>query len=382
MRRMKTMILAIGILAFVQVGQADWTPAKRLTWTTARSLLPRIAADSFGFLHIVWIEWTAALPEIYYKKSTDGGATWGTSKRLTWTSGSSLGPTLAVDPSGHLHAVWDDSTPGNEEVYYKKSTDGGDTWSTAKRLTSTSGNSSEASLVADPSGHLHVAWYDSTPGNEEVYYKKSTDGGNTWSTAKRLTWNSGSSRRPVLAVDPSGHLHVVWYDSTPGNWQVYYKKSTNEGSTWTESKRLTWSSGFASDPALAIDPSGHLHVVWYDSAPGHFEIYYKMSTDEGASWAASKRLTWTSDDSLWPVIGVDSSGYLHVVWQDLTPGNYEVYYKKSTDGGATWTTSQRLTWTSGASWFPTMASDSSDYVHVVWYDDTSGSEEIYYKKGK
>ena len=42
--------------------------------------------------------------------------------------------------------------------------------------------------------------------------------------AKRLTWNYGGSRSPAIAVDPSGNLHVVWSDDTPGNYEIFYKK--------------------------------------------------------------------------------------------------------------------------------------------------------------
>jgi hypothetical protein len=68
-----------------------------------------------------------------------------------------------------------------------------------------------------------------------------------------------------------------------------------------------------------------------------------------AAWTASQRLTWTTGESYWPSLAVDPSGHLHVVWYDLTPGNMEIYYKKSTDGGGNWTASQRLTWMTGDS---------------------------------
>jgi len=97
---------------------------------------------------------------------------------------------------------------------------------------------------------------------------------------------------------------------------------------------------------------------------------------------AAKRLSWTSGVSFSPVIAVDSSDNLHLVWDDDTPGNFEIYYKKSTDGGATWTANKRLTWTSSYSWNPSVAVDSSGNVHVVWEDDTPGNWEIYYKRGK
>jgi hypothetical protein len=71
-----------------------------------------------------------------------------------------------------------------------------------------------------------------------------------WTPAKRLSWNSGWSEYPAVAVDPSGNPHVVWDDDIAGNPVIYYKKSTD-------------------------DPSGDLHVVWWSDAAGNLEIYYK-----------------------------------------------------------------------------------------------------------
>jgi len=38
----------------------------------------------------------------------------------------------------------------------------------------------------------------------------------------------------------------------------------------------------------------------------------------------------------------DSSGYLHVVWHNFASGDAEIYLKKSTNGGASWSANQRL----------------------------------------
>ena len=135
----------------------------------------------------------------------------------------------------------------------------------------------------------------------------------------RSSWN------PAIAVDPSGDLHVAWEDPTPGNWEIYYKQSTDGGSTWTTSQRLTWNSGSSSSAAIAVDSSGHLHVVWNDDTPGNSAIYYKQNTDGGSTWTASQRLTWNLDSSFSPALAVDSSDNLHVVWHEDTPGNYEIY---------------------------------------------------------
>jgi len=57
-----------------------------------------------------------------------------------------------------------------------------------------------------------------------------------WTPAKRLTWNSGFSYFPTIAVDSTGNLHVVWQDDTPGNPEIFYKKGTDAGSVWAAGK--------------------------------------------------------------------------------------------------------------------------------------------------
>jgi BNR repeat-like domain len=380
MKRTVLILLAAGLIFSVLEAQAQWTPAKRLTWTSGESYNPAIAVDSSGHLHMVWYDYTAGNGEIYYKRSEDGGESWSTSKRLTWTSGDSHYPAIAIDSLGHLHVVWEDYTPGNDEIYYKKSEDGGNSWAASKRLTMNSGYSQYASVAVDSLGRLHVVWQDSTPGYYKIYYKKSTDGGDSWAPSQRITWTTLNSYYPAIAVDPSNNLHLVWHDETPGNDEIYYKKSTNGGDSWAASQRLTWNSGGSHYPEMAVDASGHLHVVWHDETPGTQEIYYKKSEDGGGSWTTSRRLTWNSTVCLYPAIAADASGHLHVVWYDFAAGHAEIYYRESADGGDSWTASQRLTWNSGQSYSPAIAVDSLNHLHVVWNDDTPGNREIYYKK--
>jgi len=374
--------LAAGLSLFAIDALADWSVAKRLTWTSGDSKDPSVAIDSNNHIHIVWWDETPGISEIYYKRSIDGGTTWGAVKRLTWTSGWSYYPTIAIDSSDHIHVVWEDYAPGNAEIYHKKSTDGGTTWSANKRLTWTSDNSYVPVIAIDSSDTLHVVWYDETSDNSEIYYKNSTDGGTTWSTTQRLTWTSDFSYDPVMAIDSSDTLHVVWEDYLPGNDQLYYRRSADGGSTWSTAKRITWTSSECWWPALAIDANDHIHTIWTDyTSGGVYDIYYKRSTNGGTTWSAAQRLSWTSGASNEPAIATDKNNHIHVVWEDDTPGKGELYHKESTDAGVTWNVTQRLTWTSMLSWSAALAIDSSNTIHVVWSDDTPGNAEIYYKRG-
>ena len=383
MKRFMMLSLAMFLTFISQLAQADWSSTQRLTWTAGDSFYPAIAAGPSGQLHLVWQESINGNFEIYYKRSTDGGATWLPSQRLTWTLSSSEKPAIAVDPSGHVHVVWSDYATDNWEIIYKRSTNGGVTWSVSQRLTWTAGYSERPFLLADSSGKLYLVWQDYfASGNPEIYFKKSPDGGVNWTASQRLTFNTDESTNTALCIDPSGNLHVLWNDSTPGNFEIYHKKSTTGGTTWSANQRLTWTAGGSYVPDTAADTSGNLHTFFHDYTLGPAQIYYKKSPNGGATWSASQRLTWNSGASYEPSIEIDSAGYLHLVWTYYTTGENNLYYKKSTDGGASWTPGQRLTWTAGTSEEHDLTIDHSDNLHLVWEDFAPGNAEIYYRKGK
>ena len=123
-----------------------------------------------------------------------------------------------------LHVVWDDGRHGNEhEIYYKRSTDNGISWGADTRLTNDPANSS-LSTVAVSGQIVYVMWCDIRFGGE-IYYKRSTDAGLTWGDDIRLTNNSGLSSHPSVAVSGM-NVHVVWDDETIGDYKIYYKHST------------------------------------------------------------------------------------------------------------------------------------------------------------
>jgi hypothetical protein len=185
---------------------------------------------------------------------------------------------------------------------------------------------------------------------------------------------------PKIAVDSGNRLHLVWQDNSKGNHEIYYKLSEDGGNAWTM-ERLTWNTGWSSHPAIAIDPSGNVNVVWEDDVSGHFEIYFKSNVGY-SPWPASTRLTWSSQESRSPFIIAFKSMKPMVVWYGDSSGNEEIYHKMSSNGAITWSSS-RLTWSPGDSFYPVMAMDyMTESIHVFWMDDTPGNSEIYYRKGK
>jgi len=384
MGKKASILIVIGLLLFSpSLSAQTWSPSFRLTWNPGKSNIPVVAIDSDDSIHVVWYDDSPGNSEIFYRNSSDGGASWSAIKRLSWSSSSSSMPTIDIDQNNDIHVIWADSASGNYELYHKKSTDGGSSWPASKRLTWTPKSTFRPQIGIDSSNTIHIICLDSPSSVDDVMYKKSKDGGASWTSLKRLTWTSVETSMPAFVVAPDDSLHVVWRDSAPGNREIYYKNSTNGGTSWNGSKRLTWTSTTSSAPDITVDLNDKIHVVWQDYSLGYYELFYRSSTDGGITWAVTRRLTWHPRFSEYPNITVASDNIIHLAWYNFVSStNPEIFYKSSTDGGITWGATQRLTWNSSWSAYPKMATDSSSNVHMVWLESISNNYEIFYRNRK
>jgi hypothetical protein len=368
-------LIALTLLLLSDTILAQWQSDIRLTNAMGRSYTSSRSISVTGeILHVVWADERDGNWEIYYKASDNGGATWSPDGRLTNNSAESNNPAVWVS-GPDVHVVWTDGRDGNFEIYYKRSTNGGFSWESDRRLTNNTAASKDPSISV--AGLIvHVVWTDERDGIEEIYYKASADGGVTWSPDARLTNNSASSRSPKVYVS-GPDVHVVWYDERDGNLEIYYKHSTNGGFSWGPDVRLTNYAGDSWNPEIAV--TGKIvHIVWTDRRDVNIlRIFYKASADGGVTWSPDISLT----ESHGGVPSIFVSGPdVHVVWADTRDANWEIYHKISTNGGFSWGDDIRLTNNSSYSYYPSVAVSGSK-IHVVWTDEReTGNMEVYYKR--
>jgi hypothetical protein len=271
---------------------------------------------------------------------------------------------------GVLHVVWCDSSGGDMDVFYKRSQDGGATWDADVDLADDH-ESSQWCAVAASGRNVHVVWDGDRDGNQEIYIRSSSDGGSTWSGTTRLTVDDSISKLPCVACWQN-HVYVTWLDGrTPSRSQVFIKMSSDNGATWTDDAEFT-DPEIGARAVIAVDDS-MVHAVWSDFREMTFNVFYKRSFDHGATWSADASLS--SDMGVLPSISVSGMD-VHVVWTTI---ENELVYLRSTDGGTMWGGDAQLSMDADASTCGSVVS-SGPLVHVVWQENRYASEsELAYR---
>lgn len=374
---MKKYIFAFFLIAEAFSIYAQWQPDFRLTNHPDSSLTPqnnaRCILANGNIIHIVWFDNRDGNYEIYYKRSVDEGTAWSTDTRLTNDIGVSNRPALALS-GNYVHLVWNDRV-SNEEIYYKQSTDGGISWGSSVRLTNDGANSNFPSVYS--SGNVViVTWSENRDGNYEIYYKRSTDNGVSWGADLRLTNDPAVSLQPGCAFSGSV-VHLCWHDNRDGNNEIYYKRSSDLGVTWGSDTRLTNMAGTSFFPVIDAAMQ-NVFISWVEDSDGNPEIYTKRSSDFGLTWEANQRQTNNPGISIRPTLSFSGLN-IHLVWQDNIDGNDEIYYKYSSNAGISFSANQRLTENQSFSVYPCHTVSASG-VHAVWRDFRDGNWEVYYKR--
>lgn len=359
---------------------AGWSDDLLLSEEPDVSSEPSVGVNG-DFIHIVWEGAKGAQPVIYYRNSTDGGQTWNHEKVISIDDGSpNWHPKVTVSGSS-VHVVWDNfiSATGRFETYYSRSDDGGGSWTPEISISDNNNAHSRIPSIAVNGSNVYVVWHDFRDSDYEIYFDNSSDNGNTWYGNRRLTTSMGDSYSPRIAVNKS-ILHLTWYDDRFGNMEIFYKNSTDSGLSWSNDVRLTNTIDDSIEQDISVY-GNYVHIVWRDYRDGNWEIYYINSSDSGLSWSDEQRLTYNVDDSYQASIVVDSIS-VHIVWIDNRDGyewEYEVYFKNSTDNGISWSSDLKLTTSVNRTALPDITV-SNGCMHVVFADNRTGNNEIYYKR--
>ncbi len=402
---------------------------------------PYLAIDPDNELHVY-----AAVAELRRKRcellrSTDGGETWA---RL---EASPAPPSYPYCLMGNSHtfqgkvlfgrggtmyyplAGWDDQDggerSGNVSLFVGRSDDKGDSWTTTAVANARGRQGQTVQLNRPLSGFavdgrtgaddtVVVAWRRIFPGESapnaravQPTVSVSTDGARTFSEPVELAvahWANEANRRQALdargqvpeptsppaqgsraanPLDPAnfgggnpsvtiggdGAIYVAWV-TTYSNLSLaprpnppaahFLSKSTDKGRTWTTTQLTPYTREHVNTFGSQIiqwspEGGGSLHFVYEGSKrpdiQNEYDIFYRRSTDGGQTWTEPRVLN-DDDPSLiyfsgMPNMKVAPNGRIDVAWFDtrdeVGTSTNDVYYTSSSDNGETWAANIRVT---------------------------------------
>ena len=198
-----------------------------------------------------------------------------------------------VTPNGNVFFAWagyerNGGATGNVNLYVSKSTNGGVAWSTnvlkvsaappqcPEYLCGWAYLGAQMVMASDANGVVYVLWNSGSTagGPERIYFSKSTDNGNSWSTEVEVSLAPAGTHHafPAIAATGNGDVRISWMDARAANggldpWNVYYRSSSNGGSSWSSE----------------VDISSFVSGLNYITSAGFrfpFGDYYELDVDE------------------------------------------------------------------------------------------------------
>jgi hypothetical protein len=279
-------------------------------------------------------------------------------------------PRIALS-AGQLHVTWKAGGTTARTAYSQRSEAGGD-WPPQQTIGgSSSGSYHTSSVAVSPvDSSVHLIWVDASQGGDGyVFYSRQQSNGQ-WTSPVRISSVGRFAHFPHVAVDTQGRIWAIWSaENPPGTDNVFYRYSTDNGATWQPSGDGLLDNRNAKRPWIAADRSGGVHAVWWSQGI----ISYARWT--GSNWAIETIPSGGFNAD--PSVTIDPSGNVHVAWRRQRGfGEWDIYYANRPANSSSWSIT-RLYEGGNVDKTVVVYADETGTLHLTWFD-TLGGAEIWY----
>ena len=273
---------------FVKIVPEGPIQVERITNSEGESRWPWIAGDVDKDLFITWEDGRdGAKREIYYKRSENGGEDWSEDMRITGHGKGAYDPIIGVSDSD-LFLAWEDGRGG---IYLRTSSDNGKTWAEEARIVD--GMAAWPQFTGNKD-ELWMAWEAYEDKDEVVYAANSIDKGKTWSKPFKVSGSSKQAGEPSILVLHDGSVCVAWRDNRDDESEIYFRKS-NDGENWSKEVRLTHDTAYSEYPFFT-ETEKSIIVSFYSPVNNVNCMYNIISSDGGDTWQKPLRVPALEDN--------------------------------------------------------------------------------------
>ncbi len=214
-------------------------------------------------------------------------------------------------------------------------------------------------------------------------YSTSTDRGSTWQKDIVLVRDENFCFRPLLFYE-NNTLYLFYHIESEGTRiDFFYISSRNLGKTWTSPFQVA--KGFAGSffPSLHYH-RGRLYIFWqsrpiYETETPVFNIYYSMSTDQGATWSIPRSLAESKfGENAHPVVFFTQDRF-HVLYKGDRGGVTGIYYREYGLLGDPISEEQKVNQSLSTAMAPSLLVPDNQLL-VFYLDGRDGNTRIYYSQ--
>lgn len=250
----------------------------------------KIASNNKGDVHVLWYGERLVGQEryhLYCASSNDFGKSFSAPQNLTLGYGRSIYPTIMADEdSAYVFSY--SNRQGKIYMIFKKTLDGGKTWSEPVEIKEIG----VVTLFIEPfkvKERLHVFWLNSYDEEIVVEGAYSDDKGKTWKTYFLEDTRGLDIGLLKTAYDSEGNIYISLSGKKEGTLKtgVYLLNSNDNGQTWKKIfnlRRYPYDLTKAEDSQIIAPDSGSVAVVWVDYRNIRSNIYMQFSMDGGRTW--------------------------------------------------------------------------------------------------
>jgi len=245
---------------------------------------------------------------------------------------------MASDTQGMLHLVYCqtrqlDAYPAG--IYYRRSVDGGITWSDPVALYASlyarlwTADMVHLALAADTSGNVLAGWDD--PRRKKAFYVFSADGGLSWSEPVEVGEGGIVGLHPRFIAlpalpgqeKPSGFVMLWERASAATTCILQQQRSIDGGKTWSAASRVFEELTSCPLQVAATRTKAGLLLL----LQGKEASYLSVAAWDGTQWSAQKRLSFSFDN---PLTG--EKIYLEALQAAVTPDDALVAVGQEQEG--------------------------------------------------
>ncbi|WGS49945.1 hypothetical protein LFL96_00055 [Paraburkholderia sp. D15] len=230
-------------------------------------------------------------------------------------------PMISVLPSGSAVLAWG-QTNSTQSAIWTATFDQTDGWTNINQAVSntslfTSIDTPTAGM--DAKGNITLVWgqLDATGG--KLYTTTMSQryvAGTGWQAAQavapEITEAGGFIATPILSVGANGVAAVMW---AQGGVALQASVSDANGN-WGPLHQLTASIDptTVQYPPIVVDPAGNVTAAWQDAGtPGSSDVI--AASYRNGAWTTSTLFGQDPQDASWPALAVNASGAMSLVWQ-------------------------------------------------------------------